>query len=30
LLALALRATSRNPGPHLGAFVLPPMPTASA
>lgn len=30
ILALALRATSRNPGPHLGAFVLPPMPTASA
>ncbi len=28
-LALALRAASRNPGPHLGAFVLPPMPTAS-
>jgi 3-methylcrotonyl-CoA carboxylase beta subunit len=29
LLALALRAAIRNPGPHLGAFVLPPMPTAS-
>ena len=29
MLALALRAASRNPGPHLGAFVLPPMPTAS-
>jgi 3-methylcrotonyl-CoA carboxylase beta subunit len=29
LLALALRATSRNPGPHIGAFVLPPMPMAS-
>jgi 3-methylcrotonyl-CoA carboxylase beta subunit len=26
LLALALRATRRNPGPHLGAFVLPPQP----
>lgn len=26
LLALALRAASRNTGPHLGAFVLPPMP----
>jgi 3-methylcrotonyl-CoA carboxylase beta subunit len=30
MLALALRAASRNPGPHLGAFVLPPMPLASA
>ncbi len=30
MLALALRATSRNPGPHLGAFVLPPMPSVSA
>ncbi len=29
LLALALRAASHNTGPHLGAFVLPPMPTAS-
>ncbi len=29
-LALSLRAASRNPGPHLGAFVLPPMPMASA
>jgi len=29
MLALALRAASRNPGPHLGAFVLPPMPAAS-
>jgi len=28
-LALALRAASRNPGPHLGAFVLPPMPAAT-
>ncbi|MCC6243545.1 MAG: acyl-CoA carboxylase subunit beta [Gemmatimonadaceae bacterium] len=28
LLALALRATSRNAGPHIGAFVLPPMPSA--
>ncbi len=27
-LALALRAASRNPGPHLGAFVLPPMPSS--
>ena len=27
LLALALRAALRNPGPHLGPFVLPPMPT---
>lgn len=26
LLALALRAAMHNPGPHLGAFVLPPMP----
>lgn len=26
LLALALRAASHNAGPHLGAFVLPPMP----
>jgi acetyl-CoA carboxylase carboxyltransferase component len=25
-LAMALRAGLRNPGPHLGAFVLPPMP----
>jgi acetyl-CoA carboxylase carboxyltransferase component len=24
VLALALRAASSNPGPHLGAFVLPP------
>jgi acetyl-CoA carboxylase carboxyltransferase component len=30
LLALALRAAARNPGPHLGAFVLPPMPTYGA
>ena len=30
MLALALRAASRNPGPHLGAFVLPPMPATSA
>lgn len=30
MLGLALRAASRNPGPHLGAFVLPPMPSASA
>jgi acetyl-CoA carboxylase carboxyltransferase component len=29
MLALALRAARRNPGPHLGAFVLPPMPTAT-
>ena len=29
IIALALRAASRNPGPHLGAFVLPPMPSAS-
>ena len=29
MLALALRAASHNPGPHLGAFVLPPMPGAS-
>lgn len=28
MLALALRTASRNPGPHLGAFVLPPLPTA--
>lgn len=27
LLALALRAALRNAGPHLGPFVLPPMPT---
>lgn len=27
MLALALRAALQNPGPHLGAFVLPPMPT---
>jgi 3-methylcrotonyl-CoA carboxylase beta subunit len=26
ILALALRAASRNPGPHIGAFVLPPQP----
>ncbi len=26
MLALALRAASQNTGPHLGAFVLPPMP----
>jgi 3-methylcrotonyl-CoA carboxylase beta subunit len=30
LLALALRAASQNHGPHLGAFVLPPMPTFGA
>lgn len=30
LLALALRAVRRNPGPHLGAFVLPPQPAAVA
>jgi acetyl-CoA carboxylase carboxyltransferase component len=24
MLSLALRATLHNPGPHLGAFVLPP------
>jgi 3-methylcrotonyl-CoA carboxylase beta subunit len=26
MLSLALRAVRRNPGPHLGAFVLPPQP----
>jgi acetyl-CoA carboxylase carboxyltransferase component len=26
VLALALRTSLRNPGPHLGAFVLPPIP----
>jgi 3-methylcrotonyl-CoA carboxylase beta subunit len=30
LIALALRAVRRNPGPHLGAFVLPPQPMAMA
>ena len=30
MLALAFRAASHNTGPHLGAFVLPPMPTASS
>ncbi|MBL0939635.1 MAG: acyl-CoA carboxylase subunit beta [Gemmatimonadaceae bacterium] len=30
LLAMALRAASQNRGPHLGAFVLPPMPTFGA
>lgn len=30
LLALALRAANHNRGPHLGAFVLPPMPTIGA
>jgi len=30
LLALALRAAAQNSGPHLGAFVLPPMPTYGA
>jgi len=30
LLALALRAVRRNPGPHLGAFVLPPQPMEMA
>lgn len=30
MLALALRAASQNSGPHLGAFVLPPMPTYGA
>jgi 3-methylcrotonyl-CoA carboxylase beta subunit len=30
VLALALRATLRNPGPHLGAFVLPPLHTMAA
>jgi acetyl-CoA carboxylase carboxyltransferase component len=29
LLALALRASLQNPGPHIGPFVLPPMPGAS-
>lgn len=29
LLALAFRAALQNPGPHLGAFNLPPMPGAS-
>jgi len=26
VLAMALRAASHNPGPHIGAFVLPPQP----
>ncbi len=30
MLALALRASSHNAGPHLGAFVLPHMPTFGA
>ena len=30
ILALALRAAAQNSGPHLGAFVLPPMPTYGA
>jgi acetyl-CoA carboxylase carboxyltransferase component len=30
MLALALRAARNNPGPHLGAFVLPPMPGVPA
>ena len=30
MLALALRTAAQNPGPHLGAFVLPPMPGAPA
>ena len=30
MLALALRAVRRNPGPHLGAFVLPPQPMEMA
>jgi acetyl-CoA carboxylase carboxyltransferase component len=30
MLALALRAAAQNSGPHLGAFVLPPMPTYGA
>ncbi len=30
MLALALRAALQNSGPHLGAFVLPPMPTYGA
>jgi acetyl-CoA carboxylase carboxyltransferase component len=25
VLAMALRASRQNPGPHLGPFVLPPM-----
>lgn len=29
LLALTLRAANSNPGPHLGAFVLPPMMSAT-
>jgi acetyl-CoA carboxylase carboxyltransferase component len=29
MLALALRAARNNPGPHLGAFVLPPMPSVT-
>ncbi len=29
MLAMALRAAAHNPGPHLGAFVLPPMPTVT-
>ncbi len=30
MLALALRAALHNPGPHLGPFVLPPMPMTGA
>ena len=30
VLALALRTSQRNPGPHLGAFVLPPIPGRAA
>ncbi len=30
MLALALRAALHNPGPHLGPFVLPPMPMSGA
>jgi acetyl-CoA carboxylase carboxyltransferase component len=30
MLALALRAARNNSGPHLGAFVLPPMPATGA
>ena len=29
MLAMAFRASLQNPGPHLGAFNLPPMPGAS-
>ncbi len=30
VLAMALRTAAHNPGPHVGAFVLPPLPDFAA